>query len=72
MAPSEGTSEKPAPQPTQKVSEEKKAPKVEAAPVTEKPKATPPPQRSPTEPQLPPKERERRVSHCSIVIVIPT
>ena len=67
VAPSETTSEKAAPQPTQKTSEEKKAPKAEPAPAKEKPKAPPAPARpagaqsSPTEPQLPPKERERRV-----------
>ena len=75
VAPSETTSEKAAPQPTQKISEEKKAPKVETAPATEKPKAppapAPAPQRSPTEPQLPPKEKERRVSHCGFMIHIP-
>jgi len=71
VAPSETTSEKAAPQPTQKaapqptqkVTEEKKAPKVETQPVKEKPKAPPATLSSPTEPQLPPKERERRVSH---------
>ncbi|CAL0307391.1 unnamed protein product [Lupinus luteus] len=61
VAPSETTPEKAAPQPTQKISEEKKAPKAETSPVTEKPKATPAPQSSHSEPQLPPKERERRV-----------
>ncbi|XP_027940322.1 dihydrolipoyllysine-residue succinyltransferase component of 2-oxoglutarate dehydrogenase complex 1, mitochondrial-like [Vigna unguiculata] len=61
VAPSETTSEKAAPQPTQKVSEEKKAPKVETPPAKEKPKAPPATLSSPTEPQLPPKERERRV-----------
>ncbi|KAK7300053.1 hypothetical protein RJT34_10885 [Clitoria ternatea] len=66
VAPSETTSEKAAPPPTQKVSEEKKAPKVETAPTTEKAKAPPAPapapgRSSPSEPQLPPKERERRV-----------
>ncbi|MED6134716.1 hypothetical protein PIB30_039637 [Stylosanthes scabra] len=67
VAPSENTSEKAAPKPTQKVSEEKKAPKAEPEPAKEKPKAPPAPTRpagaqtSPTEPQLPPKERERRV-----------
>ncbi|KAE9596371.1 putative dihydrolipoyllysine-residue succinyltransferase [Lupinus albus] len=61
VAPSETTPEKAAPQPTQKISEEKKAPKAETAPVTEKPKATPAPHSSHSEPQLPPKERERRV-----------
>ncbi|XP_058742935.1 dihydrolipoyllysine-residue succinyltransferase component of 2-oxoglutarate dehydrogenase complex 1, mitochondrial [Vicia villosa] len=61
VAPSESAPEKPAPKPTPKASEpeEKKAPKVETA-TKEKPKA-PAPQSSPSEPQLPPKERERRV-----------
>ena len=49
VAPSETTSEKGAPQPTQKVSEEKKAPKVETAPAKEKPKAPPAILKSPTE-----------------------
>lgn len=66
VAPSEKASEKAVSQPSppsEKV-EEKQKPKVETAPVTAKPKApsTPPPKRSATEPQLPPKERERRVS----------
>ncbi|XP_027330272.1 dihydrolipoyllysine-residue succinyltransferase component of 2-oxoglutarate dehydrogenase complex 2, mitochondrial-like isoform X2 [Abrus precatorius] len=69
VAPSETTSgkaapqsEKAAPQSTpQKISEEKKATRVEAAPTAEKPKAPPASRSSPTEPQLPPKERERRV-----------
>jgi 2-oxoglutarate dehydrogenase E2 component (dihydrolipoamide succinyltransferase) len=60
VAPSENAHEKPAPKPTPKASEpEKKTPKVE----TEKPKAHTPPS-SPSEPQLPPKDRESRVSHC--------
>lgn len=73
VAPSETTSEKAAPKPTQKVSkaEDKKAPKVETAPIKEKPKTTAP-QSSHTEPQLPPKERERRVSHRDFVIIIAT
>ncbi|THG14676.1 hypothetical protein TEA_004746 [Camellia sinensis var. sinensis] len=49
----------------EKSEEDKKKPKVESAPVIEKPKATsaaaPAPKRAATEPQLPPKERERRV-----------
>jgi len=63
VAPSETAPEKPAPKPAPKASEpeEKKAPKVETT--TEKPRS-PAPQSSPTEPQLPPKERERRVSYC--------
>ena len=66
VAPSEKASEKAVlqPSPPSEKSEEKQKPKVETAPVTAKPKApsTPPPKRSATEPQLPPKERERRVS----------
>ncbi|KAI4306112.1 hypothetical protein L6164_029420 [Bauhinia variegata] len=63
VAPSESTSEKVAPKPTQKISEEKKDAKVETGPTVEKPQApaSPPPKQSPSEPQLPPKERERRV-----------
>ncbi|KAJ4982077.1 hypothetical protein NE237_032914 [Protea cynaroides] len=51
--------EKEAPQP----SPAEKKPAAETAPVKEKPKAPspPPPKASATEPQLPPKERERRV-----------
>ncbi|GER39194.1 dihydrolipoyllysine-residue succinyltransferase component of 2-oxoglutarate dehydrogenase complex, partial [Striga asiatica] len=44
---------------------EKPIPKVETTPVVDKPKGTPPspPLKTPaTEPQLPPKDRERRVS----------
>ncbi|KAK4750620.1 hypothetical protein SAY87_004102 [Trapa incisa] len=59
VAPSEKAA--PAPSPP---SEGKQAPKYETAPV-EKPKApsspSPPPKRSATEPQLPPKDRERRI-----------
>ncbi|XP_050246863.1 dihydrolipoyllysine-residue succinyltransferase component of 2-oxoglutarate dehydrogenase complex 2, mitochondrial isoform X2 [Quercus robur] len=65
VAPSEKASEKAVsqPSPPSEKSEEKQKPKVETAPVTAKPKApsTPPPKHSATEPQLPPKERERRV-----------
>lgn len=74
VAPSEKTPEKAAPKPpppAEKSKEDKQKPKVESTPVIEKPKttsATPPPKRSATEPQLPPKERERRVSHSSIFI----
>ncbi|GAU18109.1 hypothetical protein TSUD_52200 [Trifolium subterraneum] len=62
VAPSENAPEKPAPKPTPKASEpepEKKTPKVETT-TTEKPKAPTPPS-APSEPQLPPKDRERRV-----------
>ncbi|XP_043695815.1 dihydrolipoyllysine-residue succinyltransferase component of 2-oxoglutarate dehydrogenase complex 2, mitochondrial-like [Telopea speciosissima] len=61
-APSEkGKPEKEAPQPPSPA--EKDTVKAETAPVKEKPKAPspPPPKASATEPQLPPKERERRV-----------
>ncbi|KAG8376389.1 hypothetical protein BUALT_Bualt09G0058400 [Buddleja alternifolia] len=66
VAPSdEKPSEKAAPPPPPPAGEkkEKTAPKVEATPVIEKPKRgpPPPPRTSATEPQLPPKERERRV-----------
>ncbi|XP_059442182.1 dihydrolipoyllysine-residue succinyltransferase component of 2-oxoglutarate dehydrogenase complex 2, mitochondrial-like [Corylus avellana] len=65
VAPSEEASEKAAspPSPTAEKIEEKQKPKVETAPITEKRKAPSPqpPKRSATEPQLPPKERERRV-----------
>ncbi|XP_030515883.1 dihydrolipoyllysine-residue succinyltransferase component of 2-oxoglutarate dehydrogenase complex 1, mitochondrial-like [Rhodamnia argentea] len=66
VAPSESAGEKatPPPRPAEKV-EEKQKPKAEPAPVAEKPKASlpppPPAKRSATEPQLPPKERERRI-----------
>ncbi|CAK9146962.1 unnamed protein product [Ilex paraguariensis] len=65
-APSEKRSEKAASQPTplaEEKKDEKQKPKVETTPVIEKPKETSPspPKRSATEPQLPPKERERRV-----------
>lgn len=67
VAPSESAGEKAAspPPPAEKV-EEKQKPKAEAAPAAEKPKAPsppppPPPKRSATEPQLPPKDRERRI-----------
>ncbi|PHT43957.1 hypothetical protein CQW23_17982 [Capsicum baccatum] len=61
-APSEKPSEKVAP-PAEDKKEEKAKPQVETTLVKEKPKESPPPppKRSPTELQLPPKERERRV-----------
>ncbi|KAH9651925.1 Dihydrolipoyllysine-residue succinyltransferase component of 2-oxoglutarate dehydrogenase complex 1 [Citrus sinensis] len=63
VAPSEKIPEKAAPKPpsAEKAKEDKPQPKVET--VSEKPKAPspPPPKRTATEPQLPPKERERRV-----------
>lgn len=64
VAPSEKITEKPPPKkesaPQDKQQEK---PKVETAPATEKPKTPPPPPPKPSasEPQLPPKERERRV-----------
>ncbi|KAK6934477.1 2-oxoacid dehydrogenase acyltransferase, catalytic domain [Dillenia turbinata] len=64
VAPSEETSKKAAPPaPPEEKTEEKSKPVPEAAPVSAKPKAPspPPPKQSATEPQLPPKERERRV-----------
>ncbi|KAF7112237.1 hypothetical protein RHSIM_RhsimUnG0248900 [Rhododendron simsii] len=70
VAPSEKTSDKAAsqpPPPAEKSDEGKPKPKVESASALEKPKKAtsppppPPPKRSATEPQLPPKERERRV-----------
>ncbi|XP_057474812.1 dihydrolipoyllysine-residue succinyltransferase component of 2-oxoglutarate dehydrogenase complex 2, mitochondrial-like [Actinidia eriantha] len=66
VAPSEKTSEKTdsqPPPPAEKSVEDKQKPKVGSVPVVEKPKATSvtPPKRSATEPQLPPKDRERRV-----------
>ncbi|KAJ6423802.1 hypothetical protein OIU84_024725 [Salix udensis] len=64
VAPSENISKKAAPQQSaSEMKDEKKKPKVEASPVPAKPKAPapPPPKPSATEPQLPPKERERRV-----------
>lgn len=62
-APSKAASE-PAPAPAEKEKAEKQTPKAETAAPKEKPKAPPvPPSRpSASEPQLPPKERERRVS----------
>jgi 2-oxoglutarate dehydrogenase E2 component (dihydrolipoamide succinyltransferase) len=59
VAPSEEKSEK---ESTPKAPVEEKPVKVEP-PKVEKPKsvAAPPPKTSPTEPQLPPKDRERRV-----------
>ncbi|KAJ8532555.1 hypothetical protein K7X08_012478 [Anisodus acutangulus] len=61
VAPSEKPSEKAAPAEDKK--EEKAKTQVEITPVKEKPKESspPPPKRSPTELQLPPKDRERRV-----------
>ncbi|XP_024959601.1 dihydrolipoyllysine-residue succinyltransferase component of 2-oxoglutarate dehydrogenase complex 2, mitochondrial [Cynara cardunculus var. scolymus] len=60
---SEDTVSQPPPPPAAEKMEEKPKAKVEATPAIEKPKpASPPPSRtSASEPQLPPKERERRV-----------
>ncbi|XP_059284687.1 dihydrolipoyllysine-residue succinyltransferase component of 2-oxoglutarate dehydrogenase complex 2, mitochondrial-like [Lycium ferocissimum] len=62
VAPSEKPSEKAA-TPAEDKKEEKAKPQVETTTVKEKPKESspPPPKRSPTELQLPPKDRERRV-----------
>lgn len=71
VAPSEKIPEKaaPKPSPAEKIKEEKPKPKVETAPVLEKSTAPspPPPKRSATEPQLPPKDRERRVSFVMVL-----
>lgn len=65
VGPSEKTLDKAVPQPSSPVEEINKKPKskVETTPVMEKPKAPSPspPKPSAQEPQLPPKERERRV-----------
>ncbi|KAK6131673.1 hypothetical protein DH2020_034580 [Rehmannia glutinosa] len=65
VAPSDEKPSEKAPPPPSSPAEEKKEkplPKVETTPVVEKPKGSPPPPKtSATEPQLPPKERERRV-----------
>ena len=60
---SEKAASKPSP-PAETVKEDKPKAKVEASPAVEKPKASSPspPKRTATEPILPPKERERRVS----------
>ncbi|CAN0900944.1 Dihydrolipoyllysine-residue succinyltransferase component of 2-oxoglutarate dehydrogenase complex 2, mitochondrial [Linum grandiflorum] len=62
---SEKLPDKAAPTPSEKKDEGKQTPKAEPAPVTEKPKksttATSAPKQAASEPQLPPKERERRV-----------
>ncbi|KAI4384397.1 hypothetical protein MLD38_002561 [Melastoma candidum] len=65
VAPSDDASQKaaPLPPPAEKV-EEKPKTQVEAPPAKEKlktPVSVPPPKRSATEPQLPPKDRERRI-----------
>ncbi|CAI0437269.1 unnamed protein product [Linum tenue] len=63
VAPSEKIPEKAAPKPTEKKDEVKQTPKPDVA--AEKPKkstpATSPPRQAASEPQLPPKDRERRV-----------
>ncbi|XP_031406128.1 dihydrolipoyllysine-residue succinyltransferase component of 2-oxoglutarate dehydrogenase complex 2, mitochondrial isoform X2 [Punica granatum] len=67
VPPPEKVAEKAAPEPSPPA-EEKQIPKAESAPAVEKPKTPsppppppPPPKRSATEPQLPPKDRERRI-----------
>ncbi|KAI4382705.1 hypothetical protein MLD38_008635 [Melastoma candidum] len=65
VAPSDDASQKasPPPPPVDKA-EEKPKTQIEASPAKEKPKtpaSAPPPKRSATEPQLPPKDRERRI-----------
>ncbi|XP_042046116.1 dihydrolipoyllysine-residue succinyltransferase component of 2-oxoglutarate dehydrogenase complex 2, mitochondrial-like [Salvia splendens] len=60
VAPSDEKPSEKSPSPAAEEKKEKPAPKVETKPAVEKPKA-PPPKHSATEPQLPPKERERRV-----------
>ncbi|CAN0915648.1 Dihydrolipoyllysine-residue succinyltransferase component of 2-oxoglutarate dehydrogenase complex 2, mitochondrial [Linum grandiflorum] len=65
VAPSEKLPETAAPKPSEKKDEVKQTSKPEASPATEKPKkstsAASPPRQAATEPQLPPKDRERRV-----------
>lgn len=72
VAPSEKTPSKasPEPSPTEKEAVDKPKPKSETPPPKEKPKAPapPPPRPSATEPVLPPKERERRVSIMNLII----
>ncbi|CAN1242980.1 Dihydrolipoyllysine-residue succinyltransferase component of 2-oxoglutarate dehydrogenase complex 2, mitochondrial [Linum perenne] len=65
VAPSEKLPESTAPKPSEKKDEVKQTSKPEPSPGTEKPKkstsAASPPKQAATEPQLPPKDRERRV-----------
>lgn len=63
VAPSENIPEKTAFQPVENIEEDKQKPKVETTSINQKSKqsSSPPPKRSATEPQLPPKEGERRV-----------
>lgn len=72
VAPSEKTSDKASSQPPAAEKKIEEKPKAEAATESEKPKATkpPPPKTSASEPQLPPKERERRVSLIVLYIHI--
>ena len=65
VAPSEKIPEKATPKPSPPAEE----PKVESTKAAEKPKASPPPSKqSAKEPQLPPKDRERRVCKlCHLV-----
>ncbi|KAF3453428.1 hypothetical protein FNV43_RR03868 [Rhamnella rubrinervis] len=63
VAPSENIPEKTTSHPVEKIEEDKQEPKVETTSITQKPKqsSSPPPKCSAREPQLPPKEGERRV-----------
>ena len=71
VAPSEKTPSKASPEPSpEKEAVDKPQPKAETRPPKEKPKvpSPPPPKPSATEPVLPPKERERRVSIMNLNI----
>lgn len=59
----------PPPPPAAEEKKEKPAPKVETKPATAKPVGPPPPRAGASEPQLPPKERERRVRPCFHILV---
>ncbi|XP_051131735.1 dihydrolipoyllysine-residue succinyltransferase component of 2-oxoglutarate dehydrogenase complex 2, mitochondrial-like [Andrographis paniculata] len=64
VAPSDAKTSTKTSSPPAEEKKEKPAPKVEKAPIVEKPKGSPPPpppKPSAAEPQLPPKDRERRV-----------
>lgn len=71
VAPSEEKARKDTPAtPSAQEKADKNVSKVET-PIAEKPKAAsaPPPKSSPSEPQLPPKERERRVSLIFVICI---
>lgn len=72
VAPSENISGKTASHPShpvEKTEEDKQTPKVDITSMTEKPKqSSSTPKHSAIEPQLPPKERERRVSFMALNI----